>query len=495
MLPLNMDLDRWNAMDLLSNPAFGRPFKARRLKRASLAWINFAWFKDKGGALLEQMTEDELERWLLDEFAFAVPSPLDDDKCAYGDEEKVFVADSYGETGKVFHGGSARAGTALGFQIKGIGVTPLLGVDADPLHSHGSAWMEEGIREIIFSEIFERELPWGAVPVVALIDTGVHAVGSRHAFERRALILRPFVFRLSHMQRAPMFRPAEGVRNAQLADAARTKLVIGILANSPRTLGAPTEDGNFSFLGLFKRIAEQIAYCQVNRLTHGGFLGSNIALDGRILDFGAARALPTWNYCALLPGIPGFGRDREIVLEIIKSTFFYFNKYSVERKMDVPSEEIAIEFDRHLARYFRDSLLSLWGPGALHFSQEMQDYLINVAHSLYAAEQKQVTPNNMLNDVDPLWLDHIERTSLAACQNLKLAAGYDKEFDSIDQAARTLLQNCTPRRDVFRENLQERIFSEVCPQVASQKSNMRIISSFIEGIVGASVRPQLVSSK
>jgi hypothetical protein len=441
---------------IISSPPLGRPFRARRLTRASVAWINYRWFQTSGGCALHNWNEGGIRDWILNECAFAVPSPSDNDQSSYGSEGRLFYADSYGETGKAFHGGSARAGTRNGLCIKGIGVTPLLGIDADPLHSHGSVWLEEAVREAIFSEILHRELPCGVVPVVALIDTGIHAVGARHDLERRALIVRPFVFRPSHLQRSPMFRTSDGGRQDQLLDVARTKLVADLILESPSAMGAVSVDGVFCIRAFLEKVGRQIAYCQANRLSHGGFLGSNLSLDGRLLDFGAARALPTWSRVTLLPGTPGFGGDVDIVCELVESLCFYLNKFA--KKNSWPSHhELISNFKACVDQYFREELLKLWGEG-LDRAGRIRAYALQRTIDLYDWYQKYGSRVNFERFPDEEWSNQIKGLAQEVISFAKGAPTSLVEQDYVVDAANEFVVNSRLRPNLFRGILQESIF-------------------------------------
>lgn len=296
-------------------------FEARRLTTARVCWLNKRWFVEQGVDVLDPGVRERVGRWLLQEFGYVVPRTEDPPE-SFGSESAKFLADRYGGTGLVPHGGSGRAGIRNGFQVKGIGITPLVGKDADWLHSHGCVWLEEAFREAIFAELFAAEAPCGAIPTIAILDTDLHMMHDGLAGERRALVIRPFVPRPAHLQRAPWFRPIDGDPHAQPLDADRTREAI---AAYRRYAGggvalAPTE--------LFHCLGRQAAFSHLNRLSHGGFFSSNLTLHGALIDFGSATAWPNWDRHCVASNPPIFGDEALYVAQMAHSLSFYLGKYA-----------------------------------------------------------------------------------------------------------------------------------------------------------------------
>ncbi len=59
------------------------------------------------------------------------------------------------------------------FQVKGIGITPLLAQNMSKSHSHGKLFLDEAISEAIWGEICHRHLPYGSIRTLAIIKTNV----------------------------------------------------------------------------------------------------------------------------------------------------------------------------------------------------------------------------------------------------------------------------------------------------------------------------------
>lgn len=198
----------WSPLDTETSPLYSR-FTAQRLKFARVAWLNErAWFLrgvDVSRLDIMRLLCEELIR----NFAFVTPrlERLPSvDAPFLSDDSETFSADRYGGSFGTIHGGSGRCGSRLGLSVKGIGATPLCSDEADWYHKHGCMWLEEAIREAVLGEIAALEFPHGAVPTLAIIDTGIRVVredGSREA--PRALVIRPEALRVAHMERSIFF--------------------------------------------------------------------------------------------------------------------------------------------------------------------------------------------------------------------------------------------------------------------------------------------------
>jgi len=305
------------------------PFTARRLMAAQVAWLNVRWFLQHGLDVTDATERERVERWLLAEFGYVVV-----DGAAPGamGGSKIFHSDRYGSTeGTTPHGGGGRSGIAGRFSAKGIGPTPLVGVGAMPGHAHGCATLEECLREAVYSEVAGAEFPWGAVPVIAVLDAGISfmdpdAQGLRSRQARRGLLIRPCVLRPAHAERAPLFRAgASGTpsgRTSQQHDVARTRAMVRAWLGDSLPGGCAVAPDVWII-----RMAQQIAYAQVHRLTNGGVFSSNVSLTAELLDFGNGHALPDWSYAKMLDHAAGFGAEMVTLRAVARSLAFYFWKY------------------------------------------------------------------------------------------------------------------------------------------------------------------------
>ena len=141
------------------------------------------------------------------------------DSCAYEVESTSFgltstrdlvigYADRYGGTGIGNNGGSGRAVVINGYHVKGIGKTPLVSSLPEDIFSTGEAYLEECVRETIFSELVSLEFPHSSIPTLAIIDTGISQISNTtkgQIFKRRTLLVRPSFIRPAHFERATGF--------------------------------------------------------------------------------------------------------------------------------------------------------------------------------------------------------------------------------------------------------------------------------------------------
>lgn len=241
--------------------------------------------------------------------------------------QAMATADRYGGMGIGCNGGSGRAAFVNGYYVKGIGATPLVGKLSDRVHSTGHCELQECIREAVLSECIDAEFPWGAVPVLAIIGTGVFeeriieagiasepttATQDSANLTELCLLVRPAFLRPAHFDRAVNFlsdMPKQGFQDAQ-----RVK---SMLQASKRTWGiAPFKQ---QLMQLHTRWAEQLAHGYVHRFCHGAPSPSNVTLDGRLLDFGATSTLPTWARVHTVFGGPATGQELPVMVKALQN--------------------------------------------------------------------------------------------------------------------------------------------------------------------------------
>jgi len=304
-------------------------FPVRKVDGASVIWINERYFSSRGLEIQNLTVRELVLDWLIGSFAYCVPDPkhgLDNSSA----DELIVHADRYGSSGASIHGGSGRAAIRGAFQVKGVGRTPLVDGVKDWSYSHGCMWLEEAIREAVFSEIASLEFPVGAVPVVAIIDLGceyIHDDGS--IGERRALVVRPIALRPAHLERAVAFCSREKGRRAigeHGKDVERAKnMVRHVSAGCECELGSPP---SCCVERLVQRIGTQVAFGQIWRMFHGGYFSSNLTMDGELIDFGSFRAVRGWGVSFSSAQEPPFGKELILVNLMVDSLVFCVNKFS-----------------------------------------------------------------------------------------------------------------------------------------------------------------------
>jgi hypothetical protein len=302
----------------------------------------------------------------LSQLAYCAPieGEVDGD---YENAIAVAKVDRYGGPGIGKNGGSGRCAELNGFLLKGIGKTSLVSADAPYFHGYGGATLDEGIRELIFGEVFDAALPFGAVRVNGLIATGSRLRDQedrKNALPtaRRCIIVRKPQLRLGHFMLAENFTPPEGVleEGARHRDAA---------ASFSRVLAAGADelvDEGFSarplaerFLALVDRYAAQLATAMSTRLVHGGLSPSNLGLDGKWLDFGNSAVVGDHGNVILRPQGQSFWGQIDFLARRIKLFCRQYNGgVSGERLL---GEHVAKHFKRRFESYFHQEIVSLAG--------------------------------------------------------------------------------------------------------------------------------------
>lgn len=322
------------------------PFETYRLKNTELLWVN----EDLLNKYDIKGTIDEIEQFLLDEYSYVSLDYASSNRLDI-DDQKIFLADRYGSRHEVCHGGSARCGFDGCFQIKGIGLTPLLAQNMSKSHSHGKLFIDEAISEAIWGEVCHKHLPFGAIRTLAIIKTNIEEEFlylDNRPMKSCALVIREFAIRPAHFERSTFFWPSRDNIHLRDNDADRVKEAISFLPNALELTELEKSCGNILFQSLQKMIlsiAKQIAYSRVKGIPHGSLTSSNISVDGRFLDFGTITAVPDFGNYVLSNGVGAVWDDHQLILNWLQNIFDTLNKYtSYEDKIPLNETEILKEF-------------------------------------------------------------------------------------------------------------------------------------------------------
>lgn len=231
--------------------------------------------------------------------SFAIRMPYEPSS-AFASETKLQYADCYGGPGLAHCGGSARCGVLDGLQLKGVGKTPLYGEDPrqppDPAHSSGTMEIITAARETIWGAVCADALPFGSVRTLAMILTGTNTTESYSRegalSARRAIVFREFAIRPAHYMRNLMFFRSVPHGEASTLDSDRTRAAMETIEVEFERL-APSKQSDLlshGLLGMAERFAAQVATAFAKRIFHRALTASNIAFDGRYLDFGATSS-------------------------------------------------------------------------------------------------------------------------------------------------------------------------------------------------------------
>jgi hypothetical protein len=283
------------------------------LRNARLLWLNHRWLLEQDINIYQRDIADTFVKRVME--TFAVTSESSDDCLPRGS----MAADRYGGTGGSIHGGSGRCGNIGQFNAKGIGQTPLVSPFADMYHVNGKMSLAEALRETVNSEVANFELPYGSIPVVAIIDTGeTFTIGNDPMVHRGAIVVRPNFVRPAHYERSIFFGDSGHSGSQQFVDALRVKDAVQASTAAPDVFPSLSE--------MFLRFSRQIGAARAHRLRQGQFLSSNLSIDGALADFGSFRSVPNWRATVGLAG-ERFGSEMVQLRKVLLSLAFYFVKY------------------------------------------------------------------------------------------------------------------------------------------------------------------------
>jgi len=441
------------------------------LVNARILWLNRRAMREDP-QFAQAGDEVAYEQHLLKSCAFSIADNTQDRTTSQ--EAPTAVADRYGGIGIGRNGGSGRAVVVNGYQVKGIGRTPLASVLADPAHTSGRSYLEECVRETVFSELVDAEFPFGAVPTLAIVETGLfqtwHSDNGAKP-ERQCLLVRPAFMRPAHFTRATEHHdndPKEGFRDAMR--------VAHMLRTSADLFGQDRLIGEWRQLWL--NWAEQLAYAYVHRLNLSGNSESNIAWDGKLLDFGAMTALPSWARINTIQGGPPSGMDMLYLMEAFKAIMPFFARHV---NADLASEKqitatLAQVTDRYRRTVVREVLRTV-GLTRTQCSQLLRTSLANriasavnrlVTH--FAREQFAIfdgTPEPRIRwDLDQFWSDRPPAHARELQTILREAIVLGLLADSGTDVTRKNLAELSEfrqrtRHELFRDRIKPRLYPEL----------------------------------
>ncbi len=330
--------------------------RARKLTQPKLLWLNVDWLREHGIEVPPAITP-EFEKEVLDAFGWAVPQPHDPPEL-FGPEEHVFYADRYGGEGLEGNWGSGRAASAGLVQIKGIGRTPLVAVDAKDHHAHGGASIIEAMSEAIWGELNDRELPYGANRAIAIIDTGTYTYWRDGGREARALIVREDPLRPAHFiaKGAAPGDVLEAHAHHRQAEATRVPAAVRLLAHSLPAV--PVAEGLREFA---RRLGTQCASAYAHGFYHGTTSPSNRVIDGGLLDYGTQTYQHGFGQITVLEEVAPAGQDFDEYKETNDNLIDVLQAHPVEEQVLPTKEELAALSTRSYAETLRRELLYLTG--------------------------------------------------------------------------------------------------------------------------------------
>ncbi|OFZ55806.1 MAG: hypothetical protein A2428_16790 [Bdellovibrionales bacterium RIFOXYC1_FULL_54_43] len=274
-------------------------FEAKKLANPEVVWVNTDWLRRKGVRIPAEGVTAKFLRSIGDSLGYAIPIPGDPDS-AFKQETKIFHADRYGGQGIGWHQGSGRAGSAGLLQWKGIGITPLASNKGDKYHAHGRANIYEGVLEAIWGEVLDRETPYGANRVVAVIKTGTDLPPDVYGPNLPAVLI----------VREDPLRPGHFVENFESISKFGERYRMENLARRlPDVLPRPgtgaaniPADRLVAGFGEFTdRLAGFFAANFARSIRHGAESITNMELNVKALDYGAVTAVDGFPRLSLPP--------------------------------------------------------------------------------------------------------------------------------------------------------------------------------------------------
>lgn len=409
-----------------------------------------------------------------------------------GGANGVAMADRYGGDGIGRNGGSGRNILINGLQVKGIGRTPLVHTTTPLSHASGSAYLEECVREAIYAGVVAHDFPYGAVPALAILDTGLvkdWPSDIKPAREACTLLVRPRFVRPAHFERAIGFdHPGsfEGELDHQRVGA--------VFRSARSTLG---EEGlREVFLEFWKRWCHQLAYGFVHRLSHGNNTTSNIAMDGALVDFGAATCLADWSLTATSYMYDPFeGRVRP-VLASVESVMFYASKYggfSFAEKRDV--QAIQAECVEKFRKYVAFEVLRLCGmtddQAAAAVGRDFSRVWPVTWQAIATAQAKRrdlMSPQDGSEDgwdMAKLWEARPPASVAGLSAIVRSLVPSEHRGRCIDDSRR----RCQTRSALFKPRLREAFFESVeCGAIENLGAQAGFVQSFINDRVACNLR-------
>lgn len=480
-------LDAESAKRVFEHPVPGVPLDLARPREARMLWLNRGTAVDDPEFARLGSDFDRYEQHLLNSCAYVLP-----DEGGYDGVRPVRgYADRYGGGGIGLNGGSGRAAYVQGYHVKGLGRTPLVSHLTERAHASGGAYLEESVRDVIFTEMVRAEFPHSAVPILALIDIGqtqTFEFPTRTDIESRVLVVRPPFLRPAHYLRSIFISddPKEGAQ-----DARRVQWMFDV---TRELRGAPAFASDYE--SFYVRLAQQLAYGHVHRLAHGSPTLSNVCLDGRLLDFGAMSALPSWADIAIMLGRQPFSSHLRLLPRLVRSSAYFFGRH-LDAKLASPAHQDAL--CAHISQAFQRAVVveTLRLLGLERHAAEVQAQgstgtawwrlVLNlIAHfERERTDMLERTPELRIAwDVDQIWLPH-PPVHLAPLRERLLDCVPGAEQEACASRCRALSRT---RPTLFRHDLRASLFAALGQGAEAVRPDRAIIESAIDRLVADSRR-------
>ena len=335
--------------------------EARKLTQAKVVWINWDYLTQAGFDVGNRVMTPEIEKAILDAFAWGIPAPNEPTAAFSETEKKLFYIDRYGGDGLAGNMGSGRAGTAGDIQIKGLGKTDLV-TTVGHGHSNGTAEIEEAIREAIYGEV-AQVLPYGANRVIAVLDRGTTTTFEWGHTQTNALIVREDSLRPAHYMKNLWGRGPLMESEDQRTQEALTYFTKAFPVPKEFQHSSKPNQIRQAVLAYADRVAEQLAAAFALKIYHGATSISNIEASGRFIDYGTITTLHDYGKVKIIPANDPFGETQEfhdiLMLEFLQNIR---NQFPPEIATSLPTDkEMGDRFFDQYRRFEHRELLRLTG--------------------------------------------------------------------------------------------------------------------------------------
>lgn len=320
-------------------------FEAFKVKNIKPLWVSYKELCDLGDV------------FNIADFAYVNPkSSCFVDLHLDVNNKKILQAERYGGVGVGGNGGGVRCGNTDKFQLKGIGINPLLGDHDDYNHSTGNYSLSEAVSEVINSQVYGQILPVGVAQAYGLVSIGKSRFKGDPYGHRLdlAIMAREICVRPAHFLPQPFFKPFARYKSILMDDVARVRSVNKALAKK-------FENNNVFIMYLGKYLsasANQLAFAKVFRIAHGAYSPSNVCFDGRWLDLTNMSMVPAGtNYAAAKDTVPFLAEPQEPI-KVVQQVVYNYSKYNFTDLNIVPLVNYYYE---QFNAYFLHYLIGLFG--------------------------------------------------------------------------------------------------------------------------------------
>lgn len=309
-------------------------------------------------------------------------------------DEVTLFAERYGGPGVGKNGGGVRCGNIHNVQIKGIGTNPLVGYNEKEKHSNGIYDLHDAAFEVFGSEIYGIILPVGVVHSIALLDigdSGYEGSGSNEK-SKRGVLLREPCLRPAHYLRATDYQTPWFYWAVVPPDVARLRAANKELSNI-----LVDDRGLIKFLLSFlEKTAIQMSFSWVNRICHSGLSASNIAFDGRWLDFSYISFLRNLEDFKGESRLVSFSEERKVAFGFVE---YFVRQYSKYVRRTYRSGELREFYDARLEYHSVDALLKYLGLDKIN--RESNSEYKTSAKELYGFYDNVIKSNLTPSDCTP----------------------------------------------------------------------------------------------